>query len=82
MNTKKLTEINKEKNLVFKNRAFGEIKVGTRVAFHVENEDQWAGNLEGILVHKDGEFQIQTQNSGLLTIDHRYDVYGNTIRPV
>ena len=67
---------------IFRNRTYGKITVGTKVEFMVENQDQWNGDLVGILVHEEGEFRIKTERSGTLTIDEGYDVYSNTIKPV
>jgi len=64
---------------VFKNQ-YGEIAVGTQVSFMVENQDQWNGDLEGVLIYENGEFKIKTVRNGVLTINKGYDVYFNTIR--
>jgi hypothetical protein len=66
--------------VVFKNR-HGKIALGTKVSFMVENQDQWAGDLVGVLIFQDGKFKVQTERSGILTIDEGYNVYFNTIKP-
>lgn len=66
---------------VFENK-HGEMKTGTHVSFIVENQSDWGGDNDGILVIEKGEFKVKTQISGTLTIDKGYDVYGNTIKPV
>lgn len=73
MKTKKIPE--------FKNK-HGLIPVGTRVKFNVENQDQWGGDLTGILILDGNEFKIKTERSGCLTINKGYDVYFNTIEPL
>lgn len=60
---------------------FGKIPVGSKVRFSVENVCIWSGDLVGILKYdkEANRCYIQTKNSGKLTIDQGYDVYGNTI---
>lgn len=65
---------------VFTN-AHGTITVGTRVTFKVENQDQWHGDLEGVLIYEDGAFRVRTDRSGTLTINRGWDVYYNSIQP-
>jgi hypothetical protein len=66
---------------VFEN-TYGKIPAGTEVTFMVENQDQWGGDLTGTLIYQEGEYRIRTERSGTLTINKRYDVYHNTIRPL
>ncbi|MFA6158134.1 MAG: hypothetical protein WC763_00700 [Candidatus Paceibacterota bacterium] len=81
-----MTKIKRKRSLattspVFKNQ-HGKIKVGTKVQFGVENQDDWNGDLEGVLIHESGEFKIKTARSGTLTIGKGYDAYWGTIKPV
>ena len=64
---------------VFKND-HGTVAEGTKVSFIVENQDQWSGDLKGVLIFEDEEFKVKTENSGTLTINHGYDIYYNTIK--
>lgn len=67
---------------IFKNKN-GIFKVGDKVIFEVENQNMWCGDLRGIIIYKGrGKFAIQTERSGLLSIDKGYDVYGNSIRKI
>lgn len=58
----------------------GAIPVGSSVTFKVENQSQWIGDLSGVLQYQNGEFFINTINSGKLSINKGYDVYRNTIK--
>ncbi len=60
----------------------GDIHVGEKVRFEVENQSDWRGALRGTLAHDGKEFVIDTDISGRLTIDKGYDVYFNTVQPV
>ncbi len=79
MRLSEITEkiMNKE---VMKNQ-YGDIPVGAKVMFEVENQSCWAGELSGTLSHNGDDFVIDTNRSGRLTINKGYDVYSNTIRP-
>lgn len=75
---RKKYELQKE---IFESK-YGEIKVGTHVSFSVENQSDWMGARDGVLIIDKDEFKIKTDISGTLTIDKGYDVYGTTIKPV
>lgn len=62
------------------NNINGTIPAGTKVSFAVENQDQWNGDLEGILIYEDKEFRVKTERSGTLTINKGLDIYYNTIK--
>ena len=66
--------------LVMRNK-YGEIPVGTRVCFQVENANMWVGDTDGILNYDGIDFVIDTKRSGRITINKGYDAYFNTIRP-
>jgi hypothetical protein len=66
---------------VFENN-HGEVKVGTSVSFEVENQRDWQGDLEGVLIIEGHDFKIKTERSGTLTIDRKLDVYGSSIKAI
>ena len=59
----------------------GDIRVGTRVFFMVENQNQWNGGNSGILEHDGTNFVIETPK-GIVTIGRGYDAYRETVRPL
>ena len=71
----------KKRRTPFHNR-YGFIKLGTKVYFEVENQDQWYGDSFGILCYQNGEYVIETERSGTIKTDGHYSAYWNTIRPV
>jgi hypothetical protein len=67
----------------FRNQ-YGEIPIGTRVNFQMENANLWFGDTEGVLAldATSGKHVIDTENSGRIGIDGWLEAYGNTICPV
>ena len=64
------------------NNRHGDIPVGAKVRFEVENQSCWMGANRGTLAHDGNDFVIDTDLSGRLTIDKGYDVYFNTVQPI
>lgn len=62
------------------NNKHGSFAEGTIVTFRVENEDMWGGDTRGVLINIDGEWLIDTEHSGRITIDRGYDAYWNSIQ--
>ena len=59
----------------------GEIAVGTKVRFSMENQNQWIGPNIGTLDHDGSGFIIRTKE-GIVTINEGYDAYLNTVEPI
>jgi len=61
-----------------------DIYEGDIVRFEVENEDMWSGDNQGVIQYEKYRpmFNIQTQNSGDITIGCGYDAYSGTLEVI
>lgn len=75
-------EVYEEVVPIFKGKNKKRIIPGKKVKFMVENQDCWSGDRSGILIYENGEFMIQTKNTGKVTIGKGYDAYPGTVEEV